>query len=180
MEAVRRFLIEKNDDGELNINKLCIVGSGMGASVAANWALQDWTAPPLATGKQGQDVKALVLISPRWSYNGLSMQDPLKFGPLRQNVSWLLVCGGKDAKVKADFERVEKQLERSHPLEEKKPGAAVATRKGLQVSKLNSTLEGDRLYSQSAAAIDDQVVKFLMENVAAVELPWTNRLNKLP
>jgi pimeloyl-ACP methyl ester carboxylesterase len=72
MEAVRNFLVDKNDDGELNLNKLCIVGSGMGASVAVNWAAHDWAAPPLAVGKQGQDVKGLVLISPRWTFNGLS------------------------------------------------------------------------------------------------------------
>jgi pimeloyl-ACP methyl ester carboxylesterase len=56
MEALRNFLVDKNDDGELNLNKLCIVGSGMGASVAVNWAAKDWAAPPLAVGKQGQDV----------------------------------------------------------------------------------------------------------------------------
>ena len=100
MEAVRNFLVDKNDAGELNLNKLCLVGSGMGASVAANWAVQDWTAPPLAVGKQGQDVKAIVLISPRWSFNGLSMQDPMKFEPLKQNVAWLLICGRKTRRSK--------------------------------------------------------------------------------
>ena len=72
MEAVRRFLVDKNDAGELNLNKLSLVGSGMGATVAANWAVQDWSAPPLAVGKQGQDVKALVLVSPQWKYRGIS------------------------------------------------------------------------------------------------------------
>ncbi len=62
MDAVRSFLVDKNDAGELNLNKLCLVGSGMGASVAANWALTDWSYPPLAVGKQGQDVKAVVFI----------------------------------------------------------------------------------------------------------------------
>ena len=57
MEAIRDFLVDKNDAGELNLNKLCMVGSGMGASVAVNWAANDWAAPPLAVGKQGQDVK---------------------------------------------------------------------------------------------------------------------------
>ena len=98
MEAVRGFLVGKNDAGELNLNKLCLVGSGMGANVAANWALQDWTAPPLAIGKQGQDVKALVLISPRWSYSGLSFQGPMQFRPLKENVAWQLIYGVEDTK----------------------------------------------------------------------------------
>ena len=38
MEAVRSFLVGKNDKEELNLNRLCIVGLGMGATVAVNWA----------------------------------------------------------------------------------------------------------------------------------------------
>ena len=45
MEAVRGFLVGKNDEGQLNLNKLCLVGVGMGATVAVNWAAQDWSTP---------------------------------------------------------------------------------------------------------------------------------------
>ena len=43
-------------------------GRQRGRAVAAH----DWATPPLAVRKQGQDVKALVLLSPRWKFNGLS------------------------------------------------------------------------------------------------------------
>jgi pimeloyl-ACP methyl ester carboxylesterase len=170
MEAVRTFLVEKNDAGDLNINKLCLVGSGMGASVAANWALADWTAPPLAVGKQGQDVKAIALVSPMWSYRGLSMQEPMKFAPLKQNVAWLLIAGGQDPKVKADFDRIQKQLERGHPVIGNKPGGQ---RQGLAVSLLPTSLQGDSLMGQSAAAINSQIVKFFTDNVAVMQQPWS-------
>jgi pimeloyl-ACP methyl ester carboxylesterase len=170
LEAVRGFLVEKNDAGELNINKLCLVGSGMGASVAANWALADWSTPPLAVGKQGQDVKAIALISPIWSYRGLSMQEPMKFGPLKQNVAWMLIAGGQDPKVKADFDRIQKQLERGHPVIGNKPGGQ---RQGLAVNLLPTSLQGDSLLGQSAAAINGQIVKFFTENVAALQQPWS-------
>ena len=177
MEAIRSFLVDKNDAGELNINKLCLVGSGMGASVAANWALVDWAAPPLAARKQGQDVKGIVLISPRWSFNGLSMLEPMKFTPLKQNVAWLLICGAQDSKVKTDFERIQKQLEKFHPLEKK---SAAPIRKGLVSSLVPSTLQGDKLFSQPTAAIDDQIVTFLTKNVAATQLPWIGQRKALP
>jgi pimeloyl-ACP methyl ester carboxylesterase len=170
MEAVRAFLVQKNDAGDLNINKLCLVGSGLGASVAANWALADWTAPPLAVGKQGQDVKAIALISPMWSYRGLSMQDPMKFGPLKQNVAWLLIAGGQDSKMKSDFDRIQKQLERGHPVVGNK---AAGQRQGLAVNLLPTTLQGDSLLGQSAAAINTQIVKFFTENVASLQQPWS-------
>ncbi len=177
MEAIRNFLVDKNDDGELNLNKLCIVGSGMGASVAVNWAAKDWSAPPLAVGKQGQDVKGLVLISPRWTFNGLSMQDALKFGPFKQNVAWLLIGGVQDQKAKVDLSRVESQVEKSHPLIEKTGGKQ---RSGFEVQALQSSLQGDVLLSKSADVLDAEIITFLTTNVAAIEQTWTSRRNKIP
>jgi pimeloyl-ACP methyl ester carboxylesterase len=177
MEAVRNFLVEKNDEGELNLNKLCIIGSGLGAGVAANWALQDWSAPPLAVGKQGQDVKAIVMVSPRWSYNGLMIADPMKSLLLKKSVAWLLIYGAQDQKLKSDFSRIEKQIERAHP-EAKKAGTRGTP--GFEVNALPSSLQGDSLITKSADVIDPQIVKFLTENVATLKLPWTNRTKKLP
>jgi pimeloyl-ACP methyl ester carboxylesterase len=178
MEAVRSFLVDKNDAGELNLNKLCLVGSGMGASVATNWAARDWAAPPLAIGKQGQDVKALVLISPRWSYNGLSMQDAMRFAPLKQNVAWLMICGAQDPKVKTDLDRIQKLLARFHPETDKKSGQQKPS--GLEVNMLPSSLQGDILLGQSGQVINTEILKFLTENVAAREQPWINRRNRIP
>jgi hypothetical protein len=70
-------------------------------------------------GKQGQDVKALVLVSPRWSFNGLTMQAPLRFRDLKQLVAWQLIYGEEDPRVKADINRISRQLEPLHP----NPGA---------------------------------------------------------
>jgi pimeloyl-ACP methyl ester carboxylesterase len=175
MEAVRSFLVERNDAGELNLNKLCLIGSGLGASVAANWALKDWSTPPLAIVKQGQDVKALVLISPRWSNNGLSMQMPMRFRPLTQNAAWMLTYGEKDKKVKEDSERIRKQLARFHPQTDD-----AKLRSGLLEVKLPSTLQADTLLKQAGSAVENQIVAFLIENVAIVQQPWTSRLDKLP
>jgi pimeloyl-ACP methyl ester carboxylesterase len=177
MEAVRSFLLGKNDAGELNLNKLCIVGAGMGASVGANWALADWSAPPLAIGKQGQDVKALVLVSPRWSFNGLSFQEPMKFRPLKQNVSWMLVYGAQDPKVKADVERIEKQLARFHSTDTKSAGKKPAS---LQVVPWPSKLQGGTLLTQIGLPIEEKIVTFLVQQVGNVQHPWSSRLDRVP
>ncbi len=41
MMAVKKFLWRTNNAGELNIDKLCVVGAEMGASVALNFAKAD-------------------------------------------------------------------------------------------------------------------------------------------
>jgi len=178
MAAVRSFLVDKNDAGELNLNKLCLVGAGMGANVAANWAEQDWRWPPLAVGKQGQDVKGLVLISPRWSYNGLSFQAPMRFRPLKEYVAWMLVYGAEDSKAAADVRRIEKQLERFHP--DAKAAAAARGTSSLQVVALKSKLQGSTLVRQSGAPVEDTIVRFLSEHVATRQLPWSSRRQQLP
>jgi pimeloyl-ACP methyl ester carboxylesterase len=178
LDAVRNFLVTKNDDGELNLNKLCLVGSGMGASVAANWALTDWSYPPLAVGKQGQDVKAIAMISPRWTYNGLLMQGPMQFRALKERVAWMVVYGDKDPKFQTDAVRITKQLERFHPATDD-TGAKRPT-SGLTVLKLDTRLQGDSLLTQVGVSADDQIVKFLTKNVADTQQEWTSRRNRLP
>jgi pimeloyl-ACP methyl ester carboxylesterase len=175
MEALRSFLIGKNDAGELNLNKLCIVGAGMGANVGVNWALHDWSTPPLAIGKQGQDVKALVLISPKWSYSGLSFQAPMKSRALKQNLAWLIAYGAQDSKAKADVDRIEKQLERFHPKSAK--GAGQPSSK-LQVVSWPSKLQGGTLMSQVGQPMEQKIIEFLTEHVGKETLPWSARINR--
>jgi pimeloyl-ACP methyl ester carboxylesterase len=178
MPAVRGFLVGKNDEGELNLNKLCIVGSGMGASVAAIWSLQDWRWPPLAIGKQGQDVKGLVLISPRWSKNGLSFQLPLRDRALKEKVAWMLLYGAEDDKVAGDARRIIKQLQRFHP--ETKAAAGAQASSSLQDVALNTKLQGSTLLRQLGAPVEDQIIAFLTEHVASKHHPWINRRKRLP
>ena len=127
MEAVRHFLVGKNDAGELNLNKLCLVGVGLGATVAVNWAAQDWNAPPLLVGKQGQDVKALVLVSPQWKYRGIMLQQALRLAAFKKGAAWMLIYGEQDSDQASDVRRICRQLERYHP----EPASAQAPPRGL-------------------------------------------------
>ncbi len=87
VEATKRFLMARNNAGELNIDKLCLIGADMGGVVAANWAIGDWSWPPLAIGKQGQDVKAIVMLSPPEKFKSLRMLEALNDRAVRTRVS---------------------------------------------------------------------------------------------
>lgn len=176
MEAVRGFLVGKNDEGELNLNKLCLVGVGLGATVAVNWAAKDWSAPPLLIGKQGQDVKALVLVSPQWKYRGIMMQQGLQSPALKKGAVWLLIYGEQDSEQTADARRIYRQLERFHP----EPENAQAPPSGLaQLPIRNSSLSGSALVNQIGRPIEDSIVEFLTTQVGDQDLPWSKRRNRL-
>src|SRR5690606_19236633 len=109
-----KFLVDRNDEEELNLNKLCLLGAGMGANVAVNWAAVDWEAPRLPRLKQGQDVKALVLASPHWRQQGLPLVDALRHPDVRELLSVMLVYGQEDEASASAAEDVYKLLERYH------------------------------------------------------------------
>jgi pimeloyl-ACP methyl ester carboxylesterase len=65
VEACKKFLMEKNNAGQCNIEMLCVVGAELGSIVAMRYAAADWSVPNLPAFKQGQDVHGLILLSPR-------------------------------------------------------------------------------------------------------------------
>jgi hypothetical protein len=144
--------------------------------VAVNWAAQDWAAPPLLVGKQGQDVKALVLVSPRWKYRGIMLQQALRLATLKKGAAWMIIYGRQDADQATDARRIAKQLERFHPA----PESAQAPPIGLVERPIeNSSLKGSALLSQAGEMLEDNIIDFLTIHVASQELPWTQRRNIL-
>jgi pimeloyl-ACP methyl ester carboxylesterase len=117
METLRRFLVEQNDEGKLNLNSLCIVGAEMGASVAVYYALHDWTTPRREASRvtPAQDVRALVLISPEWAFPGLPLKRPLTNPFIRSQIAMMIIVGRQNSKALADARGMYKLLKPHHP-----------------------------------------------------------------
>lgn len=165
MGALRSFLVKKNNDGELNLNKLVIVGSEMGAAIAMVWAAYDWTVPNYehAGIKQGQDVKALVLISPRWSYTGLDTSNILNargFSAVRDRLSIMLLVGGDDSRTLRDVERLESKLVLNRPQPEN-----LAERTVLLVPPFPTTLQAEKLLNFPRFNLPMFICKFIEDRV---------------
>lgn len=64
LESAKSILLGKNNAGEISIDRLYVVASGSSALAALKWAAHDWSWVPLPTGRQGSDVKGLVMVSP--------------------------------------------------------------------------------------------------------------------
>lgn len=172
MEAVRSFLVEQNDAGRLNLNSLGIVGSGMGANVAMLWSAKDWATPPLPVRKQGQDVKALVLLSPRWNFKGLMLRDPLKFPPIQQQLSIMLAYGVEDKEVAKESQNIVNAISKFHP---EPPADRVEQLKDFFVYAPETNLQGTKLLTSDAFGIGDKIVSFLETRLGRQGFPYSLR-----
>jgi len=172
MEAVRKFLVGKNDAGELNLNKLCLVGVGMGANVAVHWAAKDWNTPPLAVSKQGQDVKGLVLVSPKWTYRSLSMVKPMKYPAIRSQISTMIVCGVEDKKATRDAKNIYKILERYHP---EPPRDQREEKKDLFFVSLPTSLKGTELLTTPQFKMRSWLEGFIDARIVQKDYEWSKR-----
>jgi len=83
LPAIKEFLIEKNNEKELDIERLAVVAAEESAVLAVFWAQIDWSIPPSGRVKQGQDIKALILLSPQWSVPGLQWGQVSRYQPMR-------------------------------------------------------------------------------------------------
>ena len=176
MEAVRRFLVTKNDAQDVNLNKLCVVGAGMGATIALHWAARDWTAPPLAVGKQGQDVKVIVLVSPVVSFKGIPVQDALRVFADRRvadQVSVMIIYGGDSTKAKQDAQRIHKRLERWHPQPGR--GEPIAMQTLRLVPGRKTSLQGMKLLGAGGETLHQLIANFIQWRAADQDFPWSKR-----
>ncbi len=143
VEAVKKFLLEKNNAGEVNIEMLCVVGAEFGAVTAVNYAALDWARRQLAFQKQGRDVKALVLLSPTQSFKGATLSKALQSDYVRQALSIMLVVGQGDRKSLGEAKAIYKRLERYHP--EPDPKDRAEKQSLFLIEKPNTSLKGTAL-----------------------------------
>lgn len=173
LETIKSFLVGKNNKEELNIEKLCVVGAEMGATVACAWAAIDWSWPVLATGKQGQDVKALVLLSPKQAFKNLKLTDALGRSQALQSKLAVLLCVGRDkADMLAETERIHGIFKRSHP------EPANPEDKDLFLGRLPTTLQGTNLLTVENLGLKKIIEQFI--EVRLVKQPWPWKLRATP
>lgn len=120
VEACKKFLRLENNKGECNIEALCIVAAEYSSIIGMVWSAEDWNHPPLASYKNGQDVKALVLLSPWQSYKGITLQKALQHPAIKTKLSIMIVAGTEDSRGFADAKKLNTSIEAFRPDMKKK------------------------------------------------------------
>ena len=167
IEAVRNWIKQKSDAGTLDIDRLCVVGCGLGATLASMWTAADWYWPPTTTGPQGQQVRALALISPVWATKGVSMSVPLASEALQHRIPILVLAGRNDR----DATRLFEQLKRFRPtawFQQRAAGQAAEKAKDLEdpadgtafFIQTDTSLTADKLANDPALNVADQIKTF--------------------
>jgi len=168
MEKFRAFLVKKNDEGELNLNKLCIVGAEMGAAVATYYASHDWTTPRREANRAApsQDVKGLVLISPDWDFKGMPLSKPLNNPFVRTQISVYIVVGKDDSKALADARRAYNLLERFRANEQDR---------SVFLGQLPTKLQGTKILGAESLKLEEAIGTFIKRRLADKSYDWYPR-----
>jgi pimeloyl-ACP methyl ester carboxylesterase len=175
LEAVKKYLVEQNNAGMLNIERLVVIGAEMSVPIAVNWALMDWAWPVLPALKQGQDVKALVLLSPTLTYK--TVQSAQAFtnpqSPIRDKISLFFVAGAEDTTSAREAARLYEQLERIRPKPEKIEDKTIFLQ-----NELKTKLVGTKLLGEASLGVEQYIAQFIELRVGKQPWPWTDRTRK--
>ena len=177
IEACKKFLMNKNNQGELNIEKLCVIASDVSAIVATNWAAWDWNLPAKGFIRPGQNVKALILLTPLQSYKGLTVQRALNHEVIKRQLSIMIVAGQQEPKYYSDSKRIYNQLHKFHPDKFENEKDERENKKlweyGLATSKQGSSLLTVPNLKPSLSALIGNFIKMRLENQEG--FAWQNR-----
>ncbi|MCC9601972.1 alpha/beta hydrolase [Stieleria sp. JC731] len=169
LETAKKFFKDENDAEKLNMNALVVIGIREGCVIGTNWAMVDWRYPSVGSRKQGQDVKALVMISPERQVQGVPIDAALN----DPNIGRLptLIIYGKGSEEESDSQRIQKLLEVN-----KRRLSSGRDPEGLEVIEINEPLGGPSLVSGQSTVIPS-IVKFITEQVkiSDSENPWISR-----
>ena len=121
IERCKKFLVQQHNKGEVNVDLLCMVAVGQTGVLAVQWTLNDWFAFPARNPqgiKQGQDIKALMLVSPVKKIAGISMLANLKhplFTGANGRALPMLVSWGASEETAKESEAIANMLKKNRP-----------------------------------------------------------------
>lgn len=175
IEAAKRFLMERNNAGELNIEMLTIIAAGESSAAAMNWAVQDWSWPDLLNRKQGKDIKALILLSPERKWESINCTQAL-LHPSVGYMSFLIAVGAETRSAASEAQKFNDQLEKSHPI----PAGAEGddSRKTLVMIEVPTKVQGAQLIDpRLRLGLERSIAKFIKEKLTdnAAVYAWRDR-----
>jgi hypothetical protein len=177
LEAVKKFLFDEHMDKKLNMNKTAIVAADDMAPVAVTYAQIDWQkkpyddAPvtdPAARTPRGQDIRALVLLSPSQNAGSLNVLGPLRtLRDPRLGVALLVVYGTQDSDDKGVSQRVYQNM--TGPPQNKDR---------VEIKEFPVKFRGTDLTAKNIF-VEVPILQFLDKHLLQLDSEWRDRRSRL-
>jgi pimeloyl-ACP methyl ester carboxylesterase len=186
MVAVKDFLWDRNNAGELNIDKLCVVGAEMGASVALDFAAYDAVGYGKGTVfygplKLARFVKALVLISPKWSFPGLPLRPATGNPVVQSDVAMMILVGKQDPAALREAKNLYRAFEKFHPEPTGNDAQDIREKRTLWLIPLDTKLQDTKLLDPQFGVADNIAAFIYYRLVKSDESKdWTWKERKYP
>jgi pimeloyl-ACP methyl ester carboxylesterase len=178
MFAVKQFMYDRHQEKQFNMNKMGIIAAGPTAPVALNFAAADWTTPPhddapIPANKtpRGQDVRAIVLLSPEMTAGRLTSNRALNV--LRApalGVAMLVISGAEDTLDKGNSKKIYELMDKAQNKKDDK-------RVYLLSPKLRDRELG--LIGKVPGEVEIPIRTFLNKHVKEFPSAWRDRKNKV-
>lgn len=178
LEVAKRYLMSKHHAKELNIDRLVVIGAGpMGSVIALNWTFQDWNWKQTPFLRQGQDVKALVLLSPASGFKSLKTAPSFAHPYITSGLSVLLVAGRGESEYKQLYNRFSGKG-RYKPDDDKPEERA--KRQDLFMYPIETELRGAGLLSPELP-VNNYILQFIKLRIVqrGDDFPWKSRERKI-
>jgi len=174
LEAIKKFVYLEHQRKRLNMRKLAVVGAEMSGPLAVAFAAYDWDKKPhrdapiaAAQTPRGQDVRALVLLSPDGSLPGMTINSYMKF--LKGKVAFLICVGNR--KAKGPLKNANQVYNYLKPIS-KDPNRKINWMNTFPVQLQGTDLLGKQL------GVENVIVGFLKKYVGELNDPWRDRRSR--
>jgi len=185
IERCKKFLVQENNAGKLNIDLLNILAIGESASITMAWVIKDWYAfPPYAGSiKQAQDVKTVTLVSPKRKFSSLNINAELRHpmfsgrDPRIPNIPTLIAWADLDEISQKDGSYILDTMQKGRPdvsrIADDELRRELTT---LYSVPLNLNASGTELM-RTNLGLRETIVRFVAAKVGAKRgnHPWQNR-----
>jgi pimeloyl-ACP methyl ester carboxylesterase len=176
LEAVKSEFIKMNNAGEVNIEMLTMIAAQEGCVIALNWAAWDWHWPITPAYKQGQDVKALVLLSPTDSFKRMNATAALNTPAIQRQLSLLFAVGAEDRKSLSEASRMHSRIEKLRPSLKNESIEEQRRLRDIFFIAAPTTLQGTKL-TDASLRVNRAIVEFIQMRLLnrRDELRWAER-----
>lgn len=175
LEAVKHFIYQEHQARNLNMNRTGIIAAEMSTAIASAFAVVDWQKEPFEDSPdpkfktpRGQDIRALVLLSPVQRTGDISIGTAINH--LRQEelgISFLLIYSELDRLDKGTTEKLFKTLN---------PGDKYKDRVG--ILRVAQAYRGTELLRKNLG-IEEKIVIFLDQRLKPSGRQWEDRESRL-